>query len=290
MLSKEETVRETALLSVFSHSIMVVIKLVAGIVGLSFALVADALESFADLIASIFMFFGLKYSSKPPDEDHPYGHGRIEPLITFLIVIMMNLSAGFIFFQSIKNIRTPHESPLPFTLLVLAAIIIWKEISFRYVDRKGKEMNSTTLRAEAWHHRSDALTSVAAFIGISIAIWQGPGYESSDDWAALIAAVIMVYNSYKIFRPAWGEIMDEHLHDDLIFGIRSIAAEVTDIRGTEKCYVRKIGMYYGVELHAMVDATLSVKEGHDIGHRLQDRLKEAFPDISYVLVHIEPDE
>ncbi|PIX09854.1 MAG: cation-efflux pump, partial [Flavobacteriaceae bacterium CG_4_8_14_3_um_filter_34_10] len=186
------------------------------------------------------------------------------------------------------NINTPHELPKAWTLFVLGGIIIWKELSYRFVVKKSMETNSSSLRADAWHHRSDAITSVAAFIGISIAILLGEGYETADDWAALFAAVFILYNSYLIFRPALGEIMDEHVYDDFIVKIRKVSLTVEGILDTEKCFVRKSGMKYHVDLHAIVDATISVKKGHEIAHVLKDTLRKEIPQIGRVLIHIEP--
>jgi cation diffusion facilitator family transporter len=204
------------------------------------------------------------------------------------VVGFLITSAIVIAFRSIHYIRTPHEAPHPFTLIVLGVIIFWKEISFRFVKKKSQETNSIALRADAWHHRSDALTSVAAFIGISIAVLMGKGWESADDWAALVACGIILYNSYQIFRPALSEIMDEHLYDDLIIVIRKISLEVEGVLGTEKCQVRKVGMRYYIDLHIEVDGTLSVKEGHDIAHRLKEKLMHEIPEITNVLIHVEP--
>ena len=127
-----------------------------------------------------------------------------------------------------------------------------------------------------------------AFIGISIALLFGEGYETADDWAALLASVFIVYNSYLIFRPALGEIMDEHLYDDLVLEIRKISLQVNGVVSTEKCFIRKAGMKYHVDLHAVVNANITVKEGHDISHLLKDTLREEIPELGHVLIHIEP--
>jgi len=171
---------------------------------------------------------------------------------------------------------------------LLGALIIWKEISFRKVMKKAIEINSSSLKADAWHHRSDAITSVAAFIGISIALLAGKGYENADDWAALFASGFILYNSYKIFRPALGEIMDEHLYDDLVEIIRNESKNVSGIIDTEKCFIRKAGMRYHVELHAIVDGDISVRKGHDLAHRLQDTLHSQIPELGNIFIHIEP--
>ena len=156
--------------------------------------------------------------------------------------------------------------------------------------KRSKEANSSSLRADAWHHRSDAITSVAALVGISIALFLGKGYEAADDWAALFASGFIMYNSYKIFRPALGEIMDEHLYDDLIDEIRKVSIQVEGVLDTEKCFIRKAGMKYHVDLHATVDANLTVKQGHDIAHLLKDTLRKEIPELGHVLIHIEPNE
>lgn len=287
-MSNEQTAIKTAYFSIAGNALMAVIKWIAGYFGNSFALVADAIESTSDIFSSLLVLFGLKYASRPADENHPYGHGRVEPLMTFIVVAFLVMSSVIIAYDSIKNILTPHQPPKAFTLYILGAIIIWKEISYQLVMKKAKQTNSSSLKADAWHHRSDAVTSVAAFIGISIALIGGKGYEVADDWAALFAAGFILYNSYLIFRPALGEIMDEHLYEDLVKDIRRVALTVEGIKETEKCYVRKAGMIYHVDLHASVDADISVREGHDISHHLKDKLKKELPQLGQVLIHIEP--
>ena len=276
--------------SIVGNTVLAIVKWAAGHYGNSYALIADAMESTTDIFSSALVLFALVYSNRPADKNHPYGHGRAEPLITFLVVSFLVLSAAIIAYESIKNMGTPHAGPKPFTLIVLGAIIIWKEISFRFVSKGGEETNSSALKADAWHHRSDEKTSIAAFIGISIALLFGKGFESADDWAALVAAAFIIYNCYLIFRPALGEIMDEHLYDDLIVDIRKVADKVEGVIYTEKCLIRKSGMKYHVDLHASVDANISVREGHEIAHRLVDTLKDEIPQLGQVLIHVEPNE
>lgn len=289
-ISNEQKAINSTYWSIASNVGLAAIKWVAGILGNSYALIADAIETTTDIFSSILVLFGLKYASRPADENHPYGHGRIEPLVTFVVVTFLVGSAILIAHESINHIQTPHELPKIWTLFVLGGIIIWKEISFQILIKKSIQLNSSALKAEAWHHRSDAISSIAAFIGISIANYMGKGYESADDWAALCAAGFILYNSYHIFRPAFGEIMDEHLYDDLIATIREQSLKVNGILGTEKCYVRKAGMKYFVDLHAIVDGNISVKEGHELAHRLKDALQTSIPELGDVLIHIEPNE
>lgn len=276
--------------SIAGNTALALTKGAAGFFGNSYALIADAIESTADILSSFLVLFGIKYANRPADDNHPYGHGRAEPLVTFVVVGFLVTSATIIAIQSIHNIQTPHKLPESWTLFVLGAIICWKEISFRIVIRRSKETNSSSLRADAWHHRSDAITSVAAFIGISLALTLGRGYETADDWAALFASGIILYNSYRTFRPALGEIMDEHRYGELVERIRNIALTVDGVKGTEKCYIRKAGMKYHVDLHATVNASLTVRQGHDIAHRLKDQLLAEIAALGHVLIHIEPDE
>ncbi len=288
--TNEEKAVKATYFSIVGNTCLAIIKGIAGYFGNSYALIADAIESTTDIFSSFLVLFGIKYSNRPADKNHPYGHGRAEPLITFLVVGFLIASAVLIAHDSIINIRTPHSLPKSWTLFVLGAIIIWKEISFRLVFKRGKETNSSSLKADAWHHRSDAITSVAAFIGISIALFLGKGYESADDWAALFASGFIIYNSYLILRPALGEIMDEHVYDDLIETIRQVSLKVEGVIDTEKCFIRKSGMIYHVDLHATVDANISVKEGHEIAHILKDTLRLEIPELGHVLIHIEPHE
>ena len=289
-ITNEQAAINATYFSLIGNTFLAIIKGLAGFFGNSYALIADAIESTTDIFSSFLVLFGIKYSNKPADENHPYGHGRAEPLITFLVVGFLITSATIIAYESIINLQTPHNLPKPWTLIVLGIIIVWKEVSFRLVIKKSNEINSSSLKADAWHHRSDAITSVAAFIGISIAIYMGKGYESADDWAALFASGFILYNSYLIFRPALGEIMDEHLYDDLILNIRQVAHTVEGVIDTEKCFIRKAGMKFHVDLHATVDATISVKKGHDIAHHLKDTLRLEIPELGHVLIHIEPNE
>ena len=289
-MNNEQTAVKATYFSIIGNTCLAIIKGLAGFFGNSYALIADAIESTTDIFASLLVLFGIKYSNKPADSNHPYGHGRAEPRITLLVVGFLITSATIIAYESIANISIPHELPKPWTLLVLGSIIIWKEFSFRLVMKRSVETNSSSLKADAWHHRSDAITSVAAFIGISIALILGKGYEEADDWAALFASGFILYNSYLIFRPALGEIMDEHLYDDLIEHIRKVSFQVEGIIDTEKCFIRKSGMKYHVDLHAIVNADISVKEGHDLAHKLKDTLRKEIPELGHVLIHVEPDK
>jgi len=278
----------TTLIGVAANGALVIIKLISGVLGNSYALIADALESALDIFSSLLVYGGLQVAARPPDEDHPYGHGRAESIAALFIGIFMFGAAVGIAIQSVREIMTPHYSPAPFTLVVLVLVVATKELLFRFVRTVGESTGSTALKADAWHHRSDALTSLAAFIGISLALMMGPGYESADDWAALLACAIIAFNGYSILRPAIAELMDATLYVDIEEKVRQLAVKVRGVKGLDKCRVRKYGLNYVVDLHVVVDGDISVRDGHDIAHRVKDALRQSPLKIADVLVHIEP--
>lgn len=280
---------QTSVFSILGNIVLAAVKLIAGVLGNSFALIADAIESITDIVASFIVYLGLRYSTRSPDKNHPYGHGKAEPLITFIVVVFLLLSASLIAYQGIRNILSPQAAPESFTLIILGGIILVKEGFYRFVNRRSEDTASTSLKADAWHHRSDAITSLVAFVGILISIFFGEGFESAEDVAALVAALIIVYNAYRIFRPALSEIMDEQVYEEQVAKVKELAGETQGIIDTEKCYIRKSGMNYYIDIHVIVDANLTVAEGHLIGHRFKDQLMKRYEEIEDVLVHIEPD-
>ncbi len=277
-----------ALLGVIVNSVLAAGKLVAGYYGHSQALIADGIESGTDVLSSTLVFFALRYASRPADKNHPYGHGRAEPLITIAVVLFLAAAATLIAIKSIDQIYHPGVLPAPFTLWVLAFVVLVKEVLYRIIIKKGRELHSTAIQTDAWHHRSDAITSLAAFAGISLALYFGERFSSADAWASLFVSAVILYNGFRLLRPALGEIMDEHLYEDLVNDIRSLSMEVAGVEGTEKCLVRKTGNRYHVDLHARVDPDLTVRHAHDISHKLKSHLLQQLPHLADVLIHIEP--
>lgn len=279
---------KTTLFGIFISAVLAVIKAVTGILGNSYALVADAIESAGDVLTSTMLWIGLKWSSRPPDKNHPYGHGKAEALMAIGIAIILTVAAVVIVRDSIYHIITPHKAPKPFTLVVLIVIIATKELLYRYVIRTSRETNSEILKADAFHHRSDAITSVAAFIGISIALMAGPGFEVADDYAALVAAVVIGYQVIRIARPAIGELLDETLSPEFNREVKKLASGVEGVHHVEKCHIRKMGIMYTVDMHIWVDSHITVAKGHEIAHDVKNRIQKDFPEIQDVLVHVEP--
>ena len=263
-------------------------KTTAGVLGHSFALVADGIESLSDVLSSSIVYFGLRLAVKPRDENHPYGHGKAEPLAALAVGLALAAAAIAIALPSIREIRTPHEPPAPFTLMVLAGVLIVKESLFRYVIRIGNAIESTAVKIDAWHHRSDAITSALAFVGISIALIGGKGWESADDWAALVASGIILYNAYSQLRPALAELSDVAPPQTIAQQVRAIATTVPGVQGLDKCFVRKMGFEFYVDLHILVDGNIPVKEGHLIAHAVEEAILRSSPRMADVLVHVEP--
>ncbi|WP_018613865.1 cation diffusion facilitator family transporter [Segetibacter koreensis] len=281
---------KTTLIGIAISIILVFVKGIAGHLGHSYALIADATETGADIFSSALLWIGLRIALKSPDEEHPYGHGKAEPLAAVVIALFLIGAALWIAYNSLQFITTPHELPEKFTLYILIIVIIIKETMFRYVLNVGKKIKSQAVKADAYHHRSDAITSVAAFIGISIALIGGRGFEGADDWAALIAAGLIIYNAIGLLRPALAEIMDAAPSNEIVMKVRRLAGAVPHVIGIEKCYVRKMGFDYYVDLHIEVDGEFSVTEGHRISHLVKDALLKSDLRVTNVLVHVEPYE
>ncbi len=278
----------STLIGVAANALLAGIKFAAGMLGNSWALVADAIESSADIAQSLIVYAGLRVAAVPPDRDHPYGHGKAEPLAATAMALGLFAAAATIAIQSVREILTPHHTPALFTLPVLVLVIAAKEALHRYSMRVGEVTGSTAVKSDAWHHRSDSLTSAAAFVGISIALVGGPGWEPADDWAALAACALIVWNAAALLRKSVAELMDEAPSPQLEEGIRRIAGSVDGVVGLEKCFVRKMGFDYFVDLHVLVDGAATVRRGHEIAHQVKDALRRADPRITDVLIHIEP--
>jgi cation diffusion facilitator family transporter len=263
-------------------------KIVTGVVGSSYALVADGIESSLDVVSSMAVWSGLRIATRPPDRSHPYGHGKAESMAAVLVSALLLGAAAMIAVQSVGEIRTPHHAPAWYTLPVLVGVVAVKETMFRVMRRAGRGLHSTALQADAWHHRSDALTSVAAFVGITVALIGGEGYEPADDWAALAACAVIAFNGMRLLRPALDEVMDAAIPEETQREIRAVAGAEAGVVDVEKLRVRKSGLGLLMDIHVEVDPEITVREGHAIGHRVADRLKASRLPILDVVVHVEP--
>jgi cation diffusion facilitator family transporter len=286
--SNLQTVARVALFGMLVNLIFAAAKILGGLFGHAYVLIADGIESALDIAGSFVIWGGLKFAARPPDETHPYGHGKAEPIAAVVVALGVLAAALGLAIQSVREILTPHHGPAPFTLAILIVVIVVKEILFRYVNRIGRHVESTAVQTDAWHHRSDALTSAAAFIGISVALIGGSGWQSADDWAALFACAVIAANGVRLLRPAFYEIMDTAPRGEIVDLIRKAAASVPGVVEVEKSYVRKMGLDFYVDLHVGVSGNISVREGHHIAHQVKAAIQQTDARIADVLVHIEP--
>jgi cation diffusion facilitator family transporter len=271
-----------------TNAVLVLVKLIAGIVGNANALVADAVESSADIFSSMIVWMGLSIAERPADEDHPYGHGKAEPIAAAVVSLMLLGAAVGIAIMAVREIQRPHQLPAPFTLFVAAAVIVVKELLYRRVARVGKETGSTAVVADAWHHRSDAISSGAAFVGIGVALWGGRGWEAADDWAALVAALLVTVNGLRTLKPAVSGLMDEAPDRTVRETALYVAQRVEGVKSVEKLNVRASGQGYYIDLHVQADPALSLEAAHEIGASVKYAIREAIPRAVNVLVHMEP--
>ena len=277
-----------ALFGLIANVVLAAAKILAGVIGHAYVLIADGIESALDVGGSIVIWGGLTVAARPPDQTHPYGHGKAEPIAAVIVSVGVLAAAVVLAIESVREIFLPHHAPAPWTLAVLVVTVIIKETLYRYTIRFGQKVDSTAVKTDAWHHRMDALTSIAAFIGISVALIGGEKWQSADDWAALVACALIAANGIRLARPAFYEIMDTAPGGKIVRSIRAIASSVSGVLEVEKCRARKMGLDYYVDLHVGVDGNISVHEGHAIAHRVKSAIQQSDSRIADVLVHVEP--
>lgn len=269
---------------------LALVKFFAGILGNSYALIADAVESAADVFSSLIVWGGLRISARSADEQYPFGYYKAEPLAAAIVGLMLVGAAVGIVIQAVREILTPHYAPAPFTLPVLLGVVLVKELLFRRVFRVGEEVSSTAVLADAWHHRSDALTSAVAGLGIGLALLGGPAWASADDWAAVIAGGVIVWNGVRILRPAVADLMDRSPAAAVVESIGEVAASVEDVELIETLKVRRSGLGLYVDIHVQADPELSLHDAHVVSGKVKSSILAAHPEVLGVLVHMEPYE
>jgi cation diffusion facilitator family transporter len=263
-------------------------KLAGGVAGNSHALIADAMESLADIISSLIVWRAVVVAAAPPDRDHPYGHGKAEAIAAAVASTILLLAALGIAIGAGRQLGQPREAPRLFTLFILIGVVLVKEAAYRYTSRQADIAGNDAVKADAWHHRSDAITSLAAAIGITVCLVGGRRFAYADDAAALFAAVIIGWNGWLLLRPALDELMDAAPNAGLLAQIRATAEKVPGVQAVEKCRARKTGFQYFVDMHIEVDPQMTVQQGHQIAHQVKGRVCEAVPAVCDVLVHVEP--
>jgi cation diffusion facilitator family transporter len=276
------------LVGVAVNAALAALKIIAGVFGNSYALIADGIESTSDIVTSLVVWGGLRVAISPADERHPYGYGKAEALAGIVAALALLGAAAMIAVQSVREILTPHHLPHWSTLIVLILVVAIKEAMARWVGQIGNAVESTSLQADAWHHRSDALTSMAAFLGITIGLIGGPGYEPADDWAALVACLIISYSGLHLMRMAVRDLLDAAPPKHFEQQVRELALSVEGVCAIDKCRIRKSGTNYFVEIHIEVDGEATVQTGHDIGGCVRSQLRSSALRIADAFIHIEP--
>ena len=272
------------------NALLAAAKFAGGILGNTYALIADGVESLLDVFSSILVWAGFQVAAQPPDDNHPYGHGKAESLAALAVALFVFAAAGWIAWHAVQEIISPHQGPHWSTLLVLVFVVVVKLWFSRRMAKAGSDVGSTALQVEAWHHYSDALTSGAAFVGISVSLIGGKGFEAADDWAALLACIVIVVNGVGMFNRAVGDVMDAAVSPSFELEVRNLALLVPRVQAIDKCRVRKSGLSHLVDIHVRVDGELSVRTGHEIAHDVKDALMHSTPHaITDVAVHIEPE-
>ena len=280
----------SAQLSMISNAVLALVKLVAGVAGNSYALIADAVESSADIFSSLVVWGGLRIASRDPDDDYPFGYGKAETVASATVSLMLFGAAIGIAIEAVREIHIPHHAPAPWTLIVLVIVFFIKLALGRRIGAVAHEVGSTAVQADAWHHFSDAITSAAAFIGISIAVWKGPGWEMADDYAALAASVVIAYNGVAMLRTSLRDLMDRHPGADIALPVRAVAEAVPGVAAIEKLLVRRAGISYHVEIHVQAEPLMSLAAAHALGGLVKSAIRQAQPRVRGVMIHMEPFE
>jgi cation diffusion facilitator family transporter len=267
---------------------LAVIKIAAGISGHSTAVVADGLESAADVIASGFVLFGLTLASKPADDNHPYGHGRVETLTGLLIGLVLMVGGALISWNSIRRVGLPHEPLAAFVvwplLISIAAKTALASLKFRY----GRKLQSDALTADAWNDATDTISAIAALIAVGLTLLDRLRFAEADRYGGFVVGLIVISAGIRVARQTAMQLMDTMPDARLIGQIREAAFAVPGVRGVEKCFARKTGFKYHVDLHLEVDPEMTVRQSHELAHEVRMHIRERLDWVADVLVHVEP--
>lgn len=281
--------QRAVLVGLLVNATLSAVKLVTGIVGHSYALVADAAESGFDILGSLIVLGGMRIASRREDDAYPFGYGKAEALAGAVVSLMLMGAAIAIAIEAAREIRTPHHTPAPYTLAVLIAVIGIKWWTGRRVSRAGAAAGtSTAADADAMHHYADAITSGAAFVGISIALIGGPGWEPADDWAAVVAAIAIFVNGVRVLRPALHDLMDRAPDDSVRVPIEAAIRGVSGVCGLHALRIRRAGTGYQVDVHVQADPTMSLDAAHRLSGAVKGAIRSAGAPVRGVLVHMEP--
>ena len=292
-MSREKEIYKVTLVGSAVNVVLTAFKFAAGILGHSAAMLADAVHSLSDFLTDLVVLVFVRISGKPADKEHDYGHGKFETLATALIGVALLVVAGGIIFRSSGTLVAWYRGagvPKPGMLALWAAIIsiLFKELTFQYTVRKGRKLKSPVVEATAWHHRSDALSSIGALVGIGGAILLGDRWTVLDPLASLIVGFFIVRVAWKLLKNCIGDLMEASLPDEVEKEILQIVTSFPDVQDPHNLRTRRIGSHYAIEFHIRMDGNLPLVQAHERSHFIEQALKERFGPETHVVVHVEP--
>lgn len=292
-MNREKQIFRTTLVGSVANLLLVVFKFIAGIVGHSAAMIADAVHSLSDFITDIIVIIFVAISGKPEDEDHDYGHGKYETLATAVIGIILFFIGVGILISGIKAIvgtlqGEPLQTPSPLALIAAVISIVVKEVLYHYTVKRGKALGSSSVVANAWHHRSDALSSIGTAIGIGGAIFLGEQWRILDPIAAVIVSLFIIKVAVELFKPCIEELLERSLPAEMEQKILDIILSTPQVSSPHHLRTRRIGSYIAIEVHIRMDGQTSLSEAHQVASDIERRLKAEFGESTHIGIHMEP--
>ena len=290
---RTKQIYRVTLLGMFVNIILFIFKLVAGILGRSGAMVADAIHSASDFVTDIVVLAFVRISSKPRDDDHKWGHGKYETLASLIIGIALFAVGVEILIDSAEKIMAVMRGemlPRPGMIAIVAAAvsIVVKEILYQYTARKGKSLNSPSVVANAWHHRSDALSSIGALLGIGLAYFLGEKWRVADPIAAIVVAALIIKVAVDLCRTSLAELLEKSLPLETEEEILSIISSTPNVYKPHNLRTRRIGSDIAIEVHIRVEGAMTVQDSHEISREIEHSLRARFGEYTAVAIHIEP--
>ena len=285
----KQTAYRVSIVTIFFNILLTLFKLWAGLVGHSLAMISDALHSLSDVISTAILMVGIHFSTMKADRQHPYGHERIECISSLILAFILIFTGLQITYQSLTSLFQPHDLHIPSRIAFIAAIIsiIIKELLYHYTKHYATKLQSTSLLADAWHHRSDALSSIGSFIGIGLSIL---GYPLCDSFVGLFMSLFILKPGLSIFYHASISLVDHSCSDDIYQSLFQFIQNQEGVLHIDVLKTRMFAEKYYVDLEISVDQTLSLQEAHCIAHRVHDHLEQEFPNIKHCMIHVNPNE
>ena len=293
-MSREKDLKNITVWSFIGNFLLLVFKFVAGLWGHSSAMLADAVHSLSDFVTDVVVFICIHLSSRPRDDDHDYGHGKYETLATSVIGVVLLFVGVGIFWNGASKIYgfyvldEPIASPGKIALIAALVSILVKELLFQVTAAVGNRYDSQTVIANAWHHRSDALSSVTTAVGIAGAIWLGDGWTVLDPLAALVVSVLVVKVAIRLTVPAINDLLEKSLPEEIENEILDTIGSVDKVQDPHHLQTRRIGNDYAIEAHIRVDGRMAVNEAHEIMSRVERKLREKYGQGTHITLHVEP--